>query len=269
MRKILIFALIFGILLCASFADVFAQMMTPTVGVSSGDVFRYRYTCYFNSNDSSAVPPASFSWINQTEYFMINVTGVSGESVSFNTMMHGLNGSSSFGACSMNVGTGMASISGYGGPGEASNFYFMARNVGMMGRMFPFSGSSPTINGTLMMTYAGKQRLTNHFTTNTIQGDMIVNSDFYFDQATGMMVQWRQESIQPNGNLQTNDTEMMNITESSVWTIPEFPVSILASLIVLAIIPVTTAAALIIRRSQIIITEAQTNSQKNLIPAGH
>jgi hypothetical protein len=190
MRKILIFVfLIFGILLFASFSAAFGEMMTSTVGVASGDVFRYGYTCYFNSNDPNAVPPASFSWINQTDYFMINVTGVSGSSVNFDTTLHGLNGSSSLGACSMNVGTGMASISGYGGPGEASNFYFMARNVGMMGKMFPSANSSPTINGTLMMTYAGKQRLTNHFTTSTIQNGMTVNSDFYFDQATGMMVQ--------------------------------------------------------------------------------
>jgi hypothetical protein len=40
----------------------------------------------------------------------------------------------------MNVGSGMASISGYGGPSGASNFYFMARNVGMMGKDVSFFG---------------------------------------------------------------------------------------------------------------------------------
>jgi hypothetical protein len=110
-------------------------MMSSNVGVASGNVFRYGYTCYFNSNDPNAVPPSSFSAINQTNYFMINVTGVSGDSVSFETMMRGLNGSSSTGFCSMNVGTGMASISGYGDPTDVGSFYFMARNMGMMGRM--------------------------------------------------------------------------------------------------------------------------------------
>jgi hypothetical protein len=88
---------------------------------------------------------------------MINVTGVSGDSVNFETMMRGLNGSSSVGVCSMNVGTGMASIMGYGGPTDASNFYFMARGMGMMGRMFPSSTLSPTINDTFSMPYAGDQ----------------------------------------------------------------------------------------------------------------
>ena len=85
---------------------------------------------------------------------MITVTGVSVSSVNFETALRGQNGSISSGICSMNVGSGLSSISGYGGPMEASSFYFMARNVGMMGRMFPSATSSPTINDTLMMTYA-------------------------------------------------------------------------------------------------------------------
>lgn len=246
MRKILFFVLVFSsVLLLGSISMAFGEMMTSTVGVSSSDVFRYGYRCYFNSNDPNAVPQASFSWINQTDYFMINVTGVSGSSVSFGTMLRGLNGSSNLGLCSMNVGTGMASISGYGGPTETSSFYFMARNVGMMGRMFPSANGSPTINDTLMMTYAGQQRLTSHFVTSTNQNGMIVNSDFYFDQATGMMVEWREETIQTNGNLQTNSTQMMKITSSSVWTIPEFSPSIVVLLLVGYTVSAATAMALI------------------------
>ncbi len=231
MRKILFSVfIIFGVLLLGFFSTAFGEMMmNSTVGVASGDVFRYSYTGYFNSNDPHAVQPSSFSWINQTDYFMVNVTGVSGSSVNFETMLRGLNSTNSIGVCSMNVGTGMASISGYGGPSGANNFYFMARNVGMMGRMFPSSDNSPTINGTIMMTYAGGQRLTNHFTTSTTQNGMTVDSDFYFDQATGMMVEWRQETLQTNGNLQINSTQMMKITSSSVWVIPEFPPSIVVS----------------------------------------
>jgi hypothetical protein len=244
MRKILFSVLIiFGVLFLGFFSTAFGEMMmNSAVGVASGDVFRYSYTCYFDSNDPHAVPPASFSWINQTDYFMVNVTGVSGSSVNFETMMRGLNGTDSIGVCSMNVGTGMASISGYGGPDGANNFYFMARNVGMMGKMFPSSNSSPTINDTLMMSYAGGQRLTNHYTTSTTENGMMVNSDFYFDQATGMMLEWRQETIQTNSNLQTNSTQMMKITSSSVWVVPEFPSSILVS----AFIAIVFASALVV-----------------------
>jgi len=139
------------------------------------------------------------------------------------------------GVCSMNVRTGMTSISGYAGPTEANNFYFMARNVGMMGKMFPSSLMSPTINGTLSMNYGGMSRVTNHLTTSTNQNGAMVNSDYYFDQATGMMVQWRQETIQTNGSLQTNSTQMMKITSSSIWAvIPEFPTSIIALAFIVA-----------------------------------
>jgi hypothetical protein len=157
-------------------------------------------------------------------------------------MLLGLNGTDSIGVCSMNVGTGMASISGYGGPAGANNFYFMARNVGMMGRMFPSANNSPIINDTLMMTYAGEQRLTNHLTTSTIQNGIMVNSDFYFDQATGMMVEWRQETVQTNGNLQTNSTQMMKIASSSVWAVPEFPSSILVSVFIATVFVSTVVA---------------------------
>jgi hypothetical protein len=234
-------SLIIGVLFFGSFSGAFGEMMS-TVGVARGDVFLYGYTCYFNSNDPNANPPSSFTWINQTEYFMINITGISGASVYFDTTMRGLNGSNSLGVCSMNVGTGLASTSGYAGPGETGNLFFMAPNVGMIGRMYPSANGSPTINNTLMMTYAGEQRLTNHFVTNTSRNGMWVNSDYYFDQQTGMMVEWRQE-ILPTDNSKTNATQMMKLTSSSVWAIPEYPNSVI--LPTLAIVAFTSIFAVL------------------------
>ncbi len=247
MNKMLLFtALFLGILSLASLSVAFGQMMS-SVGVARGDFFNYSYTCYFDSNDPHAVPPASFSWINQTGYFMINVTDVSGSSINFGTNMYGLNGTNSFGVCSMNVETGMTSISGYGGPNEVNNFYFMASNIGMMGRMFPSSNFSPTINDTSLRTYPSGQRLTNHFvTTNTLDG-MMVESDYYFDQATGMMVEWRQQTIQTNGDLQTNSTQMMGIYASSVWAVPEFPAT-MVSVVVVGILVAASAVLIAAKR---------------------
>ena len=141
----------------------------------------------------------------------------------------------------MNVGTGMPSLSGYVGPPNANNFYFMARNVGMMGKMFPSLTMSPTINDTSMMSYAGVSRLTNHFSISTSQNGAMTNLDFYYDQATGMMVQWRQETLQTSGAYQTNSTQMIKMTSSSVWVVPEFP----ASAIVPAFIVVLGVSSLV------------------------
>jgi len=66
-----------------------------------------------------------------------------------------LNGSAAFGVCIRKIGTGITSFSGYGGPVSINNYYFMARGVGVMGRMFPSSTSSPTINGTFSMLIMG------------------------------------------------------------------------------------------------------------------
>jgi hypothetical protein len=244
MQKIPFFGVILlFVIFTGSFSVAFGEMMSSNAGVTSGDVVRYSYTCYFNSNDPHAVPPVSFSAINQTDYFMINVTGVSGDSVSFETVMRGLNGSISTGLCSMNVGTGMASVMGYGGPTDASNFYFMARNMGMMGRMFPSSPLSPTINDTLSLPYSGGSRLTNHFVTSTTANGILVNSDFYFDQVTGMMVKWRMETIQTSGTAQTNATQMMKVTSSNAWVIPEFSTFIVASVFIVGM-PVSVVVIL-------------------------
>lgn len=242
---------ILGVLFLGSFSSVFGEMMSSVVGVTNGDVFRYGYSCYFNSNDPNAVPPSSFSTINQTNYIIINVTGVSGSSVSFNMARFSLNGSRILGMGSMNVGSGMASISGYSGPTEANNFYFMARNVGMMGRMFPSVNGSPTINGTLMMNYAGGSRLTNNYSIVTVQGGSTVTSNFYFDQATGMMVEWRQQSIQTNGSFQTNSTQVMKMTSSSVWVVPEFPASNISLIFMFSGLTIGLVATLAIRSKRL------------------
>ena len=71
----------------------------------------------------------------------------------------------------------------------------MSSNVGMMGKMFPSSSNSPTVNDTLMMSYAGGQRSTNHFSMVTNQNGMMNQSDYYFDQATGAMVEWHQNTF--------------------------------------------------------------------------
>ena len=92
MRKNLVFVLfVFAVLFFGSFSAVFGEMMVSTIGVAKGDVFRYSYNAYYNSNNLNAVAPASFYSINQTDYFMVSVTGVSGSSVNFDTTLMDLN----------------------------------------------------------------------------------------------------------------------------------------------------------------------------------
>jgi len=59
--------------------------------------------------------------------------------------------------------------------------------------------------------------------------------DIYYDQASGMMVQWRQETIQTTGTTQTNSTQMMNLASSNVWVIPEFPTVFVSVLVAVGV----------------------------------
>ncbi len=199
--------------------------MMSGVGVAKGDTFSYRYTCYFDSNDSSVSMPPQFAWINQTDYYMMNVTGVSGSTVNYATNMRMVNGTVIMGTGSMNMGNGANSMNGYNPMGMTgmNSYFFMYSNVGMMGKMYPSTQNSPTINDTVMMNYPGGQRTANHMSLNVNRNGMMNQTDYYFDQATGAMIQWRQQSIQTNGNLVTNSTQVMQLVESSVWTVPEFP----------------------------------------------
>lgn len=229
------FVLLLSALLIFGASDAaFGQMMSSGVGVAKGQVFTFSYRCYFLSNDPNAVSPSEFSWINQTDYCMINVTAVSGSTVNYETTLHMQNGSSIMGVGSMNVGNGFSMMSGYTSMGM-NNYYFMSSNVGMMGRMFPSASISPTVNGTLMMSYAGGQRLTNMFSMVATKNGLMNQSDYYFDQATGAMVQWHQQILQTHGSLQTNSTQMMKLTSSSVWTVPEFPPTAILSFLIVTL----------------------------------
>ncbi len=217
--------------------------MMSGVGVARGDTFFYNYTCYFLSNDSNAVSPPGFTWINQTDYFLINVTGVSESVINFETTMHMQNGSNVAGSGSIDIGSAMSSMSGYN-PMGVNSYFFMSSNVGMMGKMFPYASVSPTVNDTMMMSYAGGQRLTDHLSMVANQNGMMNQSDLYFDQSTGAMVEWRQQNVQTSGSLQTNGTQLLKLTSSSVWDVPEFPISsialVLAAMIMVGLIVMVT-----------------------------
>jgi hypothetical protein len=214
------FILFSMLLLISTVSPVLGQMMSG-IGVAKDQTFSYSYKCYFLSNDSSVTPPPEFSWINQTDYYMMNITSISGSNIGYETTMRMLNGSVNTGTGSMNMGNGLNMMSGYN-PMSMNGYYFMASNVGMMGRMYT-SSNTLTINDTFMMNYAGAQRQTNHMSIINSQNGKTNQSDYYFDQATGAMVEWRQQYIQTNGDLQANSTQVMKIMASSVWTIPEFP----------------------------------------------
>ncbi len=220
--------------------------MMSGVGVARGNTFFYSYTCYFLSNDSSAISPPEFAWINQTDYFLINVTGVSGSAINFETTMHRQNGSNIVGSGTIDVGSAMSSMSGYN-PMGMSSYYFMSSNVGMMGKMFPYASVSPTVNDTMMMSYAGGQRLTDHLSMISNQNGMMNQSDFYFDQSTGAMVEWREQSVQTSGSLRTNSTQLMKLASSSVWDVPEFPISSIALVLVAMILVGLVSVAIVAR----------------------
>lgn len=232
---------LFSVLLVLGLVSpVLGEMMHEGIGVSDGDTFSYSYLCYYQSDDASFSMPPDFSWINQTQYYMMNVTGISGQAVNYDTHMFFMNGSSIAGYGYMNMQNGVNSMmQGYNPMSGtyAGGYFFMQSNVGMMGRMYPSSTNSPIVNDTVTRSYPDGERTLNHMYFILNQNGDINQTDYYFDQATGTMVEWREQYIQTHGSLQANSTQIMQITQSSVWTVPEFP-----ALIVLPLACAATAA---------------------------
>ncbi len=221
------------------------EMMHEGIGVTDGDSFSYSYLCYFDSNDSGFSMPADFSWINQTQYYMMNVTGVSGQSVNYDTHMYFDNGTSIAGYGYMNMQDGVNSMMQGYNPMSGTyngNYFFMQSNVGMMGRMYPSNTNSPTVNDTVTRSYPDVERTLNHMYFILNQNGDINQTDYYFDQATGAMVEWREQYIQTHGSLQANSTQIMQLTQSTAWTVPEFP-----TLIIIPLICAATAAAILLK----------------------
>jgi hypothetical protein len=237
---LLLFLLVLGLV-----SPVLGQMMHEGIGVSDGDSFSYSYLCYFDSDDPSFNMPPDFSWIKQTQYYMMNVTGTSGQVVNYDTHMYFVNGTNIAGNGYLNMQDGVNSMmSGYNPMSGTygGDYFFMQSNVGMMGRMYPSAANSPTVNDTVTRSYPDGERTLNHMSLILNQNGDINQTDYYFDQATGAMVEWRQQYIQTQGDLQANSTQVMQLTQSTAWAVPEFP-----AFVVIPLVCAMTAIALYLK----------------------
>src|SRR4030042_6337252 len=192
MIKKLSFAAFLLALLCFTMVgSVWAQTRLP--GVFQGNTFSYDVTAFWSSNDPSGVVPADLLEINQTEYYRVTISAVSGAEITTETVWHFTNGTetSSFGT--INVETGIST-------GEF--WAIVAGNLGVNDRLHPSGQNYITVNETVMRDYLGGARETNHLIL-TLQdsddtGHFLEHVDYYFDKQTGMLVQLNDAKVYSN-----------------------------------------------------------------------
>jgi hypothetical protein len=189
-------------------------------GVHVGDVFSYDITGLWNSIDPSATMSPAFSQLNQTEYFKITITQVDESKVSFNTTWRFTNGTEVGGTGTINVSTGIYS------PIEGFGFIYPA-NLHANDRTRPTGPDRTTVNETLTRTYtSGVARATNRLSLTFIYYDTndptytttyTELSTVYFDQQTGMLVEFRSQSLYNDPDVAV--TIIWRIKESTVWQV--------------------------------------------------
>jgi len=225
---------------------VTAAAQERTVGVAEGDWFNYGVDGSWNSTDPNVFsPPSAYGdWetINETEWVKMTITGVSGTNVSVHYLTHYKNGTEEIGDGYIDVDTG----------DEANaTLTIIAANLGVNDNLYT-SGDYSTwaINETITRTYPDGVRNTNHinmtyelsWTVNETECYFSQSVNLYWDKETGVLVEDSFELYNQTGEYLTTWSVGSRITDSSVWTIPEFPAY--SSILILSIILTVSVIAI-------------------------
>ena len=149
-------------------------------GVHVGDWAKYDLAVNYSTNDPhppvSPPPPG----IREIEYYKVEVLSLTGTNITFQTIIHFKNGTET----TMVTWTDISGASPMGPP------FFIAANLSAGDPVY-LNRPSPTINATLMRSYAGVQREVNyiHMESDISPAPYRAHSlaEIYWDRATGIL----------------------------------------------------------------------------------
>jgi hypothetical protein len=220
MKLGLLFALLIVMLLVFTTHET---AIAANIGVAPSQTFTYDYKYYWNSNDPNATPSPAYSDINQTDWFLVNITGILGPKVIYDVSTHYASGREDTGEFEQNMENGTVQFAGNMGP---DSVYIIPANLGANDNIqFSLAGMlnvSLTINETVIRTYQNEQRATNHIELKGDSGVISTQKDLYFDQTTGVLVESDQITVTANNDYQTTDRVILKLTDSTVWVVPEY-----------------------------------------------
>lgn len=256
MKRKLVLSKLLAIMLCLGFAgQVFAQV--TTVGVSAGNVFKYKVTYFWSSTNSSATIPADWVAANETEYYQATVDEVTGTTISLKTVQHFLNGTDYNKDELIDVGSSLG-----------GSLLIYAANLANGSYLYPAASLPWIINGTVSRHYGSGYRDTNWIQvtmTDANYSGVIYNSRYtslYFDKASGVLVDATFEDVYANYPEQTFG-RTINITDSSLWTVAGtpsdgdgsgdgqtggLPMELIIGVIVVVVVVAVLAAVLLLRK---------------------
>jgi hypothetical protein len=205
-------------LLCVSITQITLAQTAP-VGVITGNTFTYEIRGLWSSSNTTLPIGQNILQLNETEYFKVNITDVSGSDISLHTLWRFTNGTENESDSKINVATGIY------------NYYFWAifpANLNVGERIHPYGPDQITVNGTTTRNFINKTRETNRFivtgefastdNTNRTYNDYMT---VHFDRQTGMLVELNDYKAYTNPAY--SETVVWEIIDTNAWTDPEFP----------------------------------------------
>jgi hypothetical protein len=209
-----------------------ASAQTRTVGVSVGNKFRYNIIVTWSSNDTSATPPSDVVEANNTQWFDVTITAISGTNITTQITNHMKNNTELTGGGWKDVNTGSGNLT----------MFFISANLTAGDSVY--ASSSYKINETVPRTYLGGVRDTNHF---NMTSPVIGTQSIYWDKSTGVFVEFLMETTTNMGAYTTTTSIGYQIVSSDLWVVPEFPSW---TPLLLILISVTSATIVIARQKQ-------------------
>ena len=212
--------------------NVLAQIRLP--GVLQGNQFIYDVSSSWSSVDPTAEIPPKLVEANMTDSYTVTITAVSGSEVSIHTTWRFINGTEIEADNKVNVEIGMPS---------GGFWTIIAANLGANDRIHPRGPDQYTINQTITRNYPNGPRETNllqlvfeYYDADdpTMSTTMTEYTTTYFDRATGILVELKDESVYTNPDRRA--VILWKIKDSNVWVVPEFPSIVFLIVLMVAVL---------------------------------
>ncbi len=209
-----------------------------TVGVKVGDSFLYNVSYSWESNDPSPqlVWPTEYaSLILEVDNITNAIVNVEGKSIEWDSFLHFKTGTSqTIEGNHLNVETGELSSGAFMWP-------YACISTNLSTGDLIYTGSVYRINETVPRTYPDGERQTNHL--NLYLQEMNGTMDVYWDEATGVLVEFSWLQFKESGGYTTEESLFYQLVETNLWVIPEFP-----SFLILPLFMIATLLAVILYR---------------------
>jgi hypothetical protein len=245
---------ILAILIMLSAISSSALAQTSVSGVEVGNTFKYTYTFDMNVSGSLGTIPELIQTIvdqaKDIDWAQITITGVSGSSVTAQMITQFKNGTQQTDTARTDVSTGQGNLT----------MFLIASNLNPNDQIYP-GNNSGKINETRTRTYPSGTRQVNHesVTMNydvsqeelsdfNITGPLqqTNSQDTYWDKQLGSLVEMSYKMTTRSEQINADISINIALVESNVYTVPEYPTTML---VILLITLITSVAIIKIRYS--------------------